>query len=354
MEAIGPRPRGDFPGAWHHVTNRGLASRPAFEGRPDVRAFLALLASKVREEQLEVHAFSILTTHFHLLLRSTRGELSAAMMWIENQYVKHFNRLRGRDGSLFRSRFRSRLVDTDEYWFNVIRYIDFNPVDAGLCARAAEYEFGSARMYCGARSAPWLERSSTEKLVIRASRATAFSPAAYERLFGSRLDPEERWVLERRIEQGTANRGGEERGNELLDLAPGHVLDWLRQRAELADGGGVGLTLAAPAQVERVVRSQAASDPGWCCRGAPKGTRAWRTLEVGFLRQLCGLSLQEIADRAQISRSGAWLHCRRHCEWLASDALYAERAASVVSGLRPRRGSGLAEGRSRGVIVGCV
>ena len=349
MEAAAPKPRGDFPGAWHHVTNRGLAHRPAFEGRSDVRAFLALVASKVREGQLEVHAFSILTTHFHLLLRSTQGELSAAMMWIENQYVKHFNRLRGRDGSLFRSRFRSRLVDTEEYWFNVVRYIDFNPVDARLCTRSAEYEFGSARMYCGGRRAPWLESGSIEKTVIRSSRTERFDPADYERLFGSRLDADERWVLERRIERGTPNRGGEECGNELLHLAPEHVLDWLRRRARLADGLGVGLTLAAPALVERVVRTQAVEDPGWCCRGAPKGTRAWRTLEVGFLRQFCGLSLQEIADREGISRSGAWLHCRRHCAWLAGDALYGERAERVIGRLRQGSrglvGESLAEAR---------
>src|SRR6187399_975870 len=181
------KPRGDHPGAWHHVTNRGLAHRPAFEGRSDVRCFLALLARKVHEGQIEVHCFSILTTHFHLLLRSPLGELSAAMMWIENQYVKKFNRLRGRDGSLFRSRFRSRIVDSDEYWFNVIRYIDANPVDAQLCRRAAEYEFGSARMYCGQRSAPWLSRASIEQTVVQCARKPKFDAADYERLFGSGL-----------------------------------------------------------------------------------------------------------------------------------------------------------------------
>ena len=327
------KPRGDHPGAWHHVTNRGLARRPAFEGRSDVRAFLALIAIRVREGQIELHAFSILTTHFHLLIRSTKGELSDAMMWIENRYVKYFNRLRDRDGSLFRSRFRSRMIDTEEYWFNAIRYIDANPVAAGLCATSAGYEFGSAGMYCGGRAAPWLERSAVERTVARLSRGRAYDARDYERLFGSRLDPDEAWILERRLEHGMANRGGDERGNELLQLAPAHVLEWLRDRAELADGGAIGMTLAAPAQVEQVVRAHTVVDPGWCCRRAPKGTRAWRTLEIGLLRWLCGLSLQEIADRTGVSRSGVWLHCRRHLEWLAADPLYAERATGVVGGL---------------------
>jgi len=100
MAETDERPRGDRPGAWHHVMNRGLARRPAFENRADIRFFLSLLARKVRQGQLELHAYAILTTHFHLLVRSPRGELSDAMMWIEAQYVRRFNRRRERDGSL--------------------------------------------------------------------------------------------------------------------------------------------------------------------------------------------------------------------------------------------------------------
>jgi len=316
------------------VTNRGLAHRPAFESRADVRAFLALLAHRVHEGQLEVHAFSILTTHFHLLLRSPRGELSNAMMWIENQYVKYFNRLRGRDGSLFRSRFRSRIVDTQEYWFNVVRYIDANPIEAKLCSRAAEFEFGSARMYCGSRSAPWLERASVEGVVKRLARARTFQAADYERLFGSRLDPDETWILERRIARGSPNRGGEERGNELLQAASGHVLDWLRSRAQLADGSSIGLTLAAPGQIERQVQRISAVDPHWRCLKGPQSASAWRTLELGLLRQLCGMSLQEIAVRKELSRTAVWVHDSRHAKCLEKDALYIERVSNVVEAVR--------------------
>ncbi len=321
METIS-KPRGDHPGAWHHVTNRGLAHRPAFEGRSDVRAFLALLAAKVRDGQVEVHSYAILTTHFHLLLRSTKGELSDAMMWIENRYVKHFNRLRGRDGSLFRSRFRSRLIDTEEYWFNVIRYIDANPVDAGLCARAGDYEFGSARMYCGSRSAPWL------------SRERSFEPADYEWLFGSRLDPDEFWIIERRLERGTPNRHGDERGNELLHAAPAHVIAWLRSRAELADGGSIGLTLAAPAQVERLVRISTSPGEGGATGRGQLAAAAWRSLEAGLLREFCGLTYDEAAARMRISGTAVWKLCKRHRELLSSDACYAESASRVVRDLQ--------------------
>jgi len=255
-------------------------------------------------------------------------------MWIENQYVKHFNRLRGRDGSLFRSRFRSRMVDTEEYWFNVIRYIDANPVDAELCGRSSEYEFGSARMYCGERAAPWLSRSRIEQLVLRCARKLRFDVADYERLFGSGLGADERWIVERRLERGTANRGGEELGNELLQSAPEHVLEWLRSCALLADGGSIGLTLAAPAQVERQVLRLCGVEADSVGLIRTRIDRRWRSLEAGLLRDLCGLTLHEISIRTGVSSSAAWKLCNRHVERLRMDAGYAVAASRAIRGIQ--------------------
>ena len=67
------RNRCDTPGSWHHVVNRGIAKRPLFEDRDDIRYFLSRLAHEVRRGRIEVHAYCILTTHYHLLVRSPRG-----------------------------------------------------------------------------------------------------------------------------------------------------------------------------------------------------------------------------------------------------------------------------------------
>ncbi len=335
-----PRPRGDHPGAFHHVTNRGLAGRTVFEGRSDVRHFLAQLAWAVHERHLEVHAFSILTTHFHLLVRSPCGELSDAMMRIEYRYVRHFNRLRERDGSLFRSRFRSRIIDSDEYWGNVIRYIDANAVEAGLCSRPAEYEFASARNYLTGRACPWLERSQIERTVRWTCRAQTFHASDYERLFGTAPDAEERWILERRLEQGGPNDGGLGSGSELLLAAPEHVRRWLAERTELADGGRTGLVLAAPARIRQAVGDAAGLDPD-----PPEDRRrrsCWQTIEIGLLRQLSGLTLREIAESNRVSRSCAWQQLVRHAERLAGDADYGRRVEEVVR--RVGEGRGLAIG----------
>ena len=71
------RNRRDRPGSWHHVVNRGIAKRPLFEDKSDVRYFLSRLALEVRRGRLEIHAFCVLTTHFHLLVRTDASLVKA-------------------------------------------------------------------------------------------------------------------------------------------------------------------------------------------------------------------------------------------------------------------------------------
>ena len=72
----------DYPGAWWHVTNRGIAKRTAFENGHDVETFLALLGTQVEGGLLEVHAYAVMTTHLHLLVRSPQGRLPRAMQLV--------------------------------------------------------------------------------------------------------------------------------------------------------------------------------------------------------------------------------------------------------------------------------
>ena len=98
-------PRCDGPNTWHHVMNRGIARRTLFESSADIRYFLAQVAWAVHRGEIEVHAYSILTTHYHLLLRSLTGQLGRVMQQVQTKYSRRFNRGRHRDGSLVRGRF---------------------------------------------------------------------------------------------------------------------------------------------------------------------------------------------------------------------------------------------------------
>ena len=153
-------------GAWHHVMNRGIARRSVFQGRAPARYFCSRLARVVRLGMLEVHAFSLVTTHFHLLVRSPQGRLSEAMRVVQNEFVRWFNRRNRRDGALFRGRFLSKPVESLSYRRTLVRYIDQNPVLAGLVQRAADYPYGSAWHYASMRGPLWLTRDWVEASVI--------------------------------------------------------------------------------------------------------------------------------------------------------------------------------------------
>jgi REP element-mobilizing transposase RayT len=81
-----------LPDTWHHVINRGIAKRPLFETRDDIRFFLERLARQNRLNRIEVHAYCMMTTHFHLLVRSPIGEPSKAMRRVQNEHTRRFNR----------------------------------------------------------------------------------------------------------------------------------------------------------------------------------------------------------------------------------------------------------------------
>ncbi|MCP4198800.1 MAG: hypothetical protein GY762_16770, partial [Proteobacteria bacterium] len=133
------------------MTNRGIAKRVLFETRSDGRYFLSRLARQVRAGRIEVHAFCLMTTHFHLLVRSPIGKMSEAMRRAQNDYSRYFNRKRRRDGSLIRGRFFSKPVYSDQYRHTLIRYIDANPVKAKMVKRSLEYELGSAFLFTRGR-----------------------------------------------------------------------------------------------------------------------------------------------------------------------------------------------------------
>ncbi len=87
--------------------NRGLARRTVFESREDFRMFLACMAQAVRRGGIEIHAYCLMSTHFHLLVRSPCERLFDALRRTQNQYAPWFNRRRRRDGPLIRCRFRT-------------------------------------------------------------------------------------------------------------------------------------------------------------------------------------------------------------------------------------------------------
>ncbi len=321
---MGRRPRRDGTGTWHHVMNRGIARRTVFETRADARQFLAGLAREVRAGRLEVHSFALLTTHFHVLVRSALGELAEAMRRIQNAYVRWFNRGRKRDGALFRGRFTSRAIEDDDHWDAVVGYIDRNPVEAGLAQTPESHPWGSAHHFAMDRIPRWLCRDGVEARLRILHRESAWSYARYAATFQGRRRDE--------LVLGSGGRPAPRRQDERANLAAATppVLDWMQRKALLADGTGIGAGPEAPDRVETaVVRARTVHGRWERPSRGPRGD-GWRDAKIVLLHHLCGLSVQETALRCGAKRSTAYDALKRHDQRWGTDAEYTVRLSELI------------------------
>lgn len=319
------RSRNDTPEAWFHIMNRGIARRTLFEWEEDMRVFLGHLGEACDRGEIEVHAFCLMTTHYHLLARSPIGQLGVAMQRVQTEYSRQFNRGRRRDGPLVRGRYMAKEIDSHAYQCAVVSYIDRNPVSAGLVVRAEDYPYGSAKIYAQGRGEEclWLERGWIENEVCQELHLPVYDPARYSEVFAHLSDE-----LARIVELRLRSRVAEDPIDDLIRAARGAVVEWMKRKAQLADGSQPGLPVLAPESVEQAIRVQSCNGTdGWMI-GRRSG---WRIVHVGLCRQLCGLGLDEVGARAGLGRSATSATARLHMHILLSDDEYARRTGLVAS-----------------------
>lgn len=138
-------PRRNLPDGIYHVTTRAVAGERAFRDDDDRRYFLGLLAKVGCDYRWTLDTFCLMTTHYHVLVESTREGLSDGLRVLNGDYARAFNRRYGRRGHLFADRFASWLVESDEHCDAARTYILLNPVKAGLCARVADWPWSGSR-----------------------------------------------------------------------------------------------------------------------------------------------------------------------------------------------------------------
>ena len=162
----------EFSGAVYHVMNRGAARQPIFRDPHDRETFLQGIGECTELWGIEVFAYCLMDTHYHLCLRTPDGNLARVMRHLNGVYTQRFNRTHGRDGPLFRGRYKAIVIEAEAYLLAVIRYIHLNPVDAKLIPEPAEYPWSSHRAYLHRRHAPpWLQ---VGEIMERLGSARAF------------------------------------------------------------------------------------------------------------------------------------------------------------------------------------
>ena len=149
--------RVEYPGAFYHIINRGNAGEDVFKSIRDREKFLEYLETASSRFSIRIHAYCMMTNHYHLLVETPEANLSQAIQWINVSYAVYFNTKRRRRGHLFQGRFKSLLVDADEYLKHLSRYIHLNPVRAKMVASVSEYSWSSYPFFIGKLKMPeWL------------------------------------------------------------------------------------------------------------------------------------------------------------------------------------------------------
>lgn len=137
--------------------NRGARREDVFAHPDHCEAFLEILAALPARFGVQVHAYTLMPNHFHLLLESQDGRLSQAMQHLGAGFTRAVNHWEGWDGPIFRGRFRSRLVVDEDYWRYLLLYVHRNPVRAGLVDDIEDVDWSSHGAYAGTMNAPgWL------------------------------------------------------------------------------------------------------------------------------------------------------------------------------------------------------
>lgn len=138
----------DFP---LHIVQRGHDHKPVFVEDGDYAYYLSNLAETKSELDVRVAAYCLMTNHVHLILipGEDTGNISRLMRVLAARQTRRINKLEARTGTLWEGRFKASLIDTEQYLLACCRYVDLNPVRAGLATSPADYEWSGYRGRAG-------------------------------------------------------------------------------------------------------------------------------------------------------------------------------------------------------------
>jgi REP element-mobilizing transposase RayT len=179
----------EFPGATYHVTSRGDRREPIYRDDADRAAQLQVIGAAMDRFDAQVLAYCLMGNHYHLVVHTPQANLSALMRQVNGVYTQMFNRRHALVGHLFQGRFKAILVDTDAYLMALCRYVERNPVAAGLVGPPGDWAWSSYRAHAGQTDAPpWLDTSALFAHLLGAPPQDATECARAASLYASLVD----------------------------------------------------------------------------------------------------------------------------------------------------------------------
>lgn len=180
------RPRTHFDGQPLHIVQRGHNRAACFLTEEDYLCYQHWLADALKVCDSQLHAYVLMTNHVHLLLTPGKAEsVPKLLMSLGRRYVQYFNRTYGRTGTLWDSRYKSSLIQAETYLLTCMRYIELNPVRAGMTDDPAHYRWSSYRAN-GLGQAN--ELISPHPGYLELGTSDKLRQAAYRHLFRAHLD----------------------------------------------------------------------------------------------------------------------------------------------------------------------
>jgi len=183
-----------------HVTQRGVNRALMFRGPTDYRVFLTILQYECERLGLRVHAYALMRNHVHLLATPEHlTSLPRTMQAVGRRYVQFFNRRYARTGGLWEGRYRIALVYDERYWLACLRYIELNPVRAGIVASADQYRWSSYLHHAFGKSDQLITEHALFAALGSSSEAREF---AWREICGQQIPPDQVELMRRSIRSG--------------------------------------------------------------------------------------------------------------------------------------------------------
>lgn len=193
------KPRFVLPGVPQHVIQRGHNRERCFFANDDYHRYLQDLREATIKNGLQLHAYVLMTNHVHLLATPSRTfSVMHTMQDLGRKYVRYINRTYKRSGGLWEGRYKASLVDSEAYLLTCMRYIEMNPVRAGMVSHPGEYGWSSYGANANGKPNNMLTH---HPLYLALGDDAAIREHAYRELFRSSLDKDDLHAVRAAVNQ---------------------------------------------------------------------------------------------------------------------------------------------------------
>ena len=209
-------PRYVIPGQPQHIIQRGNNRQVIFAAEGDYQFFRDAMIEAAGRFGLAIHAYVWMTNHIHLLATPTHTDsISKTFQSVGGKYVKYFNHTYRRSGTLWEGRYRATVVDSERFLLSVMRYIELNPVRAGMVGHPRDYPWSSHRRYAYGEmgvNLNWLIEPDQYRKIERTEEARK---AAYRDLLKAGVDADDLTAIRDATHKGWAL--GDKRFREMIE-----------------------------------------------------------------------------------------------------------------------------------------